>query len=682
MTISDKLISINNTKSAIKSAIEAKGVTVGSVPFADYPSKITAISGGGGGTDIIEPWTRPADWLAMPSFSAGEQKVCILLAVFNNDTNAIAFYNAGAYTVDWGDGTVTNHTSFSQAEKIYDYASISNDTLSTRGYKQVMVTITPQAGQDLTSLNLRQVHTIYKIGTNPVKRNYLDVVMSVPYCTSIALGNNSSNHGAQTLCERVEIKEIGSVTTVQGLCAYHSNLQQFLMPIPTSLTNTSYMFLDCKRLREVSGANYQNVTNATQMFQGCSLLKKVAGDFSSTTNISNMFNGCSQLTEINATFGSQIVTCDGAFRDCNSLKAIPSFGLSNTCISTNYLFYGCEIIKTFPDVNMTGVKTVSNMFQNCLAMEVAPNLNIGTALTTTDNMFQGCISLKEIPFFNTSGVTSFSNWTYGGIFNGCVSLTKVPVFDTSKSTTFGQLFNGCASLPEVPALDMSKASTTDGYSTYNLFVGCRALSKIGVYGCMQTFSVGDCSLSPSALNALYQNLGGPVNGKTLTVTNNWGATAYQKTVCTTTQYSTTVSQSNTAGLVVGQLVTGANINTAVTVTTVDATNRVNRYMHGLTNGRRVAFATLTGTSGVAIKTIYYVVNADSDGFQLSLTPGGAVIDLVGDGSGTIVYPTYITGITPNTSFEVDIPASATGTTTLTMRLDDTSWATMRGWSIT
>lgn len=45
-TTIDKLNKVLQTKAAIKAAIEAKGVTVGDVKFADYPSKISAISGG------------------------------------------------------------------------------------------------------------------------------------------------------------------------------------------------------------------------------------------------------------------------------------------------------------------------------------------------------------------------------------------------------------------------------------------------------------------------------------------------------------------------------------------------------------------------------------------------------------------------------------------------------------
>ena len=49
-TTADKLNKLLQTKAAIKTAIEAKGVTVGNAKFADYPTKIAAIEGGGGST--------------------------------------------------------------------------------------------------------------------------------------------------------------------------------------------------------------------------------------------------------------------------------------------------------------------------------------------------------------------------------------------------------------------------------------------------------------------------------------------------------------------------------------------------------------------------------------------------------------------------------------------------------
>lgn len=51
-TTIDKINKLSQTKAAIKAAIELKGVTVGNAKFADYPSKIQAISGGGGTPEL------------------------------------------------------------------------------------------------------------------------------------------------------------------------------------------------------------------------------------------------------------------------------------------------------------------------------------------------------------------------------------------------------------------------------------------------------------------------------------------------------------------------------------------------------------------------------------------------------------------------------------------------------
>ena len=44
MSTQNKLTALANTKTAIKSAIEEKGVTVGNVPFSAYADKITSIT--------------------------------------------------------------------------------------------------------------------------------------------------------------------------------------------------------------------------------------------------------------------------------------------------------------------------------------------------------------------------------------------------------------------------------------------------------------------------------------------------------------------------------------------------------------------------------------------------------------------------------------------------------------
>ena len=52
-----------------------------------------------------EPYFRPADWLPLPKLTSEDQKIVGLHAVWPHDSNFCAIQVAGAYTVDWGDGS-------------------------------------------------------------------------------------------------------------------------------------------------------------------------------------------------------------------------------------------------------------------------------------------------------------------------------------------------------------------------------------------------------------------------------------------------------------------------------------------------------------------------------------------------------------------------------------------------
>ena len=94
----------------------------------------------------ITATARPSDWLPLPEVFAGEQKIIALFAVFDHTSNFVACTISGAYTVDLGDGTVQNFAAGATAERNYSYSAINASTLSALGYRQAIITITPQAG--------------------------------------------------------------------------------------------------------------------------------------------------------------------------------------------------------------------------------------------------------------------------------------------------------------------------------------------------------------------------------------------------------------------------------------------------------------------------------------------------------------------------------------------------------
>ena len=58
--------------------------------------------------------------------------------------------------------------------------------------------------------------------------------------------------------------------------------------------------------------------------------------------------------------------------------------------------------------------------------------------------------------------------------------------------------------------------------------------------------------------------------------------------------------------------------------------------HGFANDSRVKFITINTTTGISVDTDYYVINKNDNDFQVSTTLAGASVDMITDGTGTLV----------------------------------------------
>ena len=133
------------------------------------------------GTNI--GWTRPADWIALTAPASNEQKIVGLLGISNDNSNYVALLAQGNYTVDWGDGVTENFTSNTKASHQYTYSSISS-TITSDGFKQVLVTVTPQAGQNLTVIDLQQTFTRTNLTTS-AQIPWLDIAIAGTNLTTL-----------------------------------------------------------------------------------------------------------------------------------------------------------------------------------------------------------------------------------------------------------------------------------------------------------------------------------------------------------------------------------------------------------------------------------------------------------------------------------------------------------------
>jgi surface protein len=451
-------------------------------------------------------WVRNKAWPTLVEPSNSEQKLVGLYAVFPGDGtgtggNWFAVTFAGAYTVNFGDGTSVNTTSGTQTNKSYNFNDsdlydatvtftdagdlvtrnnhgyvngdivsfyrISSTTgisegqiyyvinatqntfqisqtsggsaigLTTDGsasllpYKIATVTITPQTGQNLTSVNLAVKHN--QTGLQNYTTGWLDIALSVPSATSITLGTNTILNG---------------------------NLERFNLI--------------------------------------------AAGDF---TSCLNWFNGNRKLREVIIPFSATaaVTTIRSMFQSCSSLTSVPLF-------------------------NTAAVTTMQGMFNSCSSLTSVPLFNTA-AVANMNSMFFSCSSLTSVPLFNTAAVTDMSS-----MFNSCSSLTSVPLFNTAAVTNMSSMFNSCSSLTSVPALVVTAVSSST--SLNSMFNSCSSLSRIEAKDFRFTFSVANCNFSSAALNEIYTNLP-TVVGQTITVSGNYGTTGDVPTIATAKGWAVT-----------------------------------------------------------------------------------------------------------------------------------------------
>jgi surface protein len=232
----------------------------------------------------IQPWIRPSEWISIPS-TINEEKFVGVVAIWPDGFNGTAVLCEGNYTVDWGDGDITDYNSGIVASHDWDYDSISG-TINSLGYKTVVVTITPQSGNNFTKLDLTVNNTT--INSNGL-RHWLDIEFNLPNATFISLTIRSfgSNPTRLDNVQRIVSHSIGNITSFDTMFSGCISLQYLLLPDTSKITTTFAMFHSCALLQSVPLFNTTNVTNMSRMFEECRQLLSVP--LFNTSNVTDMF---------------------------------------------------------------------------------------------------------------------------------------------------------------------------------------------------------------------------------------------------------------------------------------------------------------------------------------------------------------------------------------------------------
>lgn len=511
-------------------------------------------------------YERP-DWEEIPEVNPGDDIFYGVYAVYNNDSNFVAmrFYtNTGLYEVDWGDGTVTQHSSNTVAEHQYDtstYASLSSSVV--RGYKTILITVTPvTAGAHLTRLFLYEKHS--SLSSIPHTTNqWLDIRMAGEEFVQVQYSTTQETaHTFSGMLERIDfigtaklgasgiffgnclnLQEIVAFPSCQNVTTYGSCFYRCykLRRIPDSIwgentrssTYFGYCFVDCVSLEEVKSFNTSGVTNASgfiSMFSGCRSLRKVGYFDTRNYRVTGLFTNCYSLEHIQESFNTTGQTDFGSmFSGCASLKRAPRLDTSSATLMSS-MFFSCQDLIEVPDMDTSNVTSFSQMFYQCYSLKRTPTLDCSSG-TTCYRMFRDCYSLEEVNITDVSSATDVTE-----MFYWCRSLKQIPTM-TMKPTntvTFTSMFQECEHLVEIPALNFAGANAT----LTNTFADCKSLSRCQITGLDQTVSFANCRLGATALNEIYTNLAS-VTAKTITVTNNWGTSSDNPSIATSKGWTVT-----------------------------------------------------------------------------------------------------------------------------------------------
>ena len=444
------------------------------------------------GSSSTPSWTRPTDWLTMPT--PGTQEVIGLMAVYDDGANYVAIQCQGAYTVDWGDGTTTNYASNTVASYQHTFASLPSGTLTSEGFRQALVRITPQAGQNLTLVSFGVQNATLGKGFAP---GWLEFDIRTPNCLPTFSG--SSNIIRYGRLEKITIRQMSTTNPSNLFNNLHSLKSVYIEPAETNgCTAFNSMFINCYALEEVNAFDTSTGTNLSAMFDSCyNLVTSPLFNFSASTNVFGMFSNCILLTDV------------------------PAFVMGTDC---SQMFYNCVSLENVGIMNTSNVTNFSNMFNTCRSLKSPPLLDTSKG-TNFSSMFASCNSLVEVPLFNTILATNLTQ-----MFNGAQSIIHIPAFNTVNVTTVSSTFQNCYNLRELPALSLPVCTVFTSWLS-----GFTTLAKSGVINATRSHSYSGMSLSQANIVTIFNNLGTASGAQTITVSNNpgyAGLTAAERLIAT------------------------------------------------------------------------------------------------------------------------------------------------------
>ena len=265
--------------------------------------------------------------------------------------------------------------------------ALTNDGSATLlPYKIAVITITPQAGQTLTSVAFYVKHNQSGLA-NSYSTGWLDIEIALPSCTSLSLGSSGTNVRHLNL-EQVKLNQLGAITSFNDLFYNCYSLRNVVISTGTStVTSMNSMFSGCYSLTSVPLFNTAAVTNMGTMFNGCYSLTSVPlFNTAAVTSMNSMFNSCYSLTSVPLFNTAAVTNMNSMLANCHSLTTVPALVTTSVTSSSNFssMFTTCSSLARIQAKDFLWTFSVANCKLSATALnEIYTNLPTVTAQTIT-----------------------------------------------------------------------------------------------------------------------------------------------------------------------------------------------------------------------------------------------------------------------------------------------------------
>ncbi len=268
----------------------------------------------------------------------------------------------------------------------------------------------------------------------------------------------------------------------------------------SEVTNMAWMFTNCKKLTslDVSHFNTSNVTNIQQMFDDCSGLKSLdlsSFNTSKVTDMSDMFYRCYNLRTIyvgNGWSTAAVTNSTWMFRDCTSLV-----GGQGTTYNENYIdktyahidggpsnpgyftaegdepWAGLEAYACYTPSNTTLTFYYDTQYSSRPGTTYALNMGFNDTGWNTDGTNASVTKVVFDPSFADARPTTTCFWFYN--MANLQSITGMEYLNTSEVTKMAYMFSGCNQLS---SLDLSHFNTANATNMQGLFNSCSNLTSL------------------------------------------------------------------------------------------------------------------------------------------------------------------------------------------------------------